>query len=157
MQDRIEFKGSIKPIEIISEIKKSKFFILLTKYEGFGMSIAECAAAGLEIITTDLPVLREVLGNYPVDFVDLKDIDNIGRKINEKLSRNSVNAKNEDIIYNSHLNNMNIKFKEYRFLIVELKFDVKHHDFVSQLTSLIPLRVNKYSKYVNDSHVFYVL
>ena len=100
MQDRIEFKGSMKPIEIISEIKKSKFFILLTKYEGFGMSIAECAAAGLEIITTDLPVLREVLGNYSVDFVDLKDIDNIGRKINEKLSRNSVNAKNEDIIYN---------------------------------------------------------
>ena len=99
MQDRIEFKGSMKPNEIIAEIKKSKFFILLTKYEGFGMSIAECAAAGLEIITTDLPVLREVLGNYPVDFVDLRDPDNISNKINEKLSRNSVNGKNKDIFY----------------------------------------------------------
>ena len=100
MHERIEFKGSMKPSEIISEIKKSKFFILLTKYEGFGMSIAECAAAGLEIITTDLPVLREVLRNYPVDFVDLEDLDNISKKINEKLSRNLVNAKNQDIVYN---------------------------------------------------------
>ena len=99
MQDRIEFKGSMRSTEIIAEIKKSKFFILLTNYEGFGMSIAECAAAGLEIITTDLPVLREVLGNYPVDFVDLRDLDNISKKINEKLSRNSVNGKNKDIFY----------------------------------------------------------
>ncbi len=100
MQDRIEFKGSMKPNDIIAEIRKSKFFILLTKYEGFGMSIAECAAAGLEIITTDLPVLREVLANYPVDFVDLKDLDNISKKINEKLSRNLANTNNKDIIYN---------------------------------------------------------
>ena len=73
---------------------------MLTKYEGFGMSIAECAAAGLEIITTDLPVLREVLGNYSVDFVDLGDLDNIGNKINEKLLRSSVDDKNQDLIYN---------------------------------------------------------
>ena len=99
-QDRIKFKGSMKHAEIIAEIKKSKFFILLTKYEGFGMSIAECAAAGLEIITTDLPVLREVLGNYSVDFVDLGNLDNIGNKINEKLLRSSVDDKNQDLIYN---------------------------------------------------------
>jgi len=99
-QDRVKFKGSMNHTEIIAEIKKSKFFILLTKYEGFGMSIVECAAAGLEIITTDLPVLREVLGNYSVDFVDLGDLENIGNKINEKLSRCSVDAKNKDIIYN---------------------------------------------------------
>ena len=55
----------------------------------------------------------------------------------------------EDIIYNSHLNNMNIKYKEYKFLIIELKFDIKNYDFASELASLIPLRVTKYSKYVN--------
>ena len=55
----------------------------------------------------------------------------------------------EDIIYYSHLNNTNIIFKEYRFLIIELKFDIKNYDFASELASLIPIRVTKYSKYVN--------
>ncbi len=99
MQDRVNFLGSLKSSQIIAEIKKSKFFISLTEYEGFGMSIAECAVAGLEIIVTDLPVLREVLGNYPVDFVDLKDLDDISKKINEKLSHNLVNAKSKNMLY----------------------------------------------------------
>ena len=55
----------------------------------------------------------------------------------------------EDIIYYSHMNNTNIMFKEYRFLIIELKFDIKNYDFASELASLIPIRVTKYSKYVN--------
>lgn len=99
MKDRIKFLGSVKPAQMIAEIKKSKFFISLTEYEGFGMSIAECAAAGLEIITTDLPVLREVLSNYSIDFVDLKNLDNISKKINEKLSRDSVDVKSQNTLY----------------------------------------------------------
>ena len=49
------------------------------------MSIMECAAAGLEVITSDIPVLREVLKGLSITFVNK---DNISTKL-ESTNKNS--------------------------------------------------------------------
>ena len=94
LENKISFLGMLPNKEIVKYIKMSKIFVLPTTYEGFGMSILECSIAGLKIITTDLPVLREVLkGKYTV-FIKKNDIKALSKAIR-------INLNNESNIYKS--------------------------------------------------------
>ncbi len=86
LNTRINFLGVLEKDNVIEEMKKSKIFILLTQYEGFGMSVVESASAGLDVITSDLPVLREVLKNSSAEFVDARDPCQISSLVESKLN-----------------------------------------------------------------------
>ena len=50
----------------------------------------ECAAAGLEVITSDIPVLREVLKGLSVTFVNKDSISELESTIKNKLINKNI-------------------------------------------------------------------
>ena len=90
LQDKISLLGNISNENMFKYINNSKLFVLPTYYEGFGMALLESSIAGLKVITTDLPVLREVLRNREVDFKEVININSITIAIKNNLENLKV-------------------------------------------------------------------
>ncbi|SDP56978.1 Glycosyltransferase involved in cell wall bisynthesis [Ralstonia sp. 25mfcol4.1] len=75
---RVRFAGSIDDIPAV--LASAQLFLLASDHEGFPISILEAMRAGLPVIASDLPGIREQLGegrcgvlvsdNYPAAFAD---------------------------------------------------------------------------------------
>ena len=63
----------------------AKIFVLPSLVEGFGLIGLEAQAAGVPVAASDIPVLREVLGDGAV-FFDPESAEDIAGKINQALS-----------------------------------------------------------------------
>ncbi|AVR46900.1 hypothetical protein C7S20_17435 [Christiangramia fulva] len=61
LQDRVQIPGFVKNVE--EELSKSSVFVFPSYYEGLGGALIEAFAAQLPCICSDLPVLREVVGD----------------------------------------------------------------------------------------------
>lgn len=59
--DRVHFVGELQPTQIGEFLAALDLFVFPTVAETFGLAGVEAAAAGLPVVATDLPVLREVL------------------------------------------------------------------------------------------------
>lgn len=94
LNDRVHFLG--KRNDIADLIKISDVLIMSSKYEGFGRAAVEGMAAGLPVIATDVPGLRDVVNNYGLlfhykDFVSLsKHVINL---MNDKQLYNEISSK----------------------------------------------------------------
>jgi len=62
----------------------SDVLLLPSLYEGFGLPIVESFAAGLPVVTSDIPTIREVAGDAAI-LVDPKDVDGIAECIKEAV------------------------------------------------------------------------
>ena len=87
MSRKIRFLGNISNDEKMRYMLQSKIFALPTFYEGFGISLVEASALGLDVITTDLPVLREVLRGGQIQFVPMNNSKRLAEAIETSLSR----------------------------------------------------------------------
>ena len=87
LEDKITFLGSVETKTMLDYLQKSKLFILATHYEGFGMALLESSISGVKVITTDLPVLREVLKSRDVDFVEENNIKSLAETIEHNFNR----------------------------------------------------------------------
>jgi glycosyltransferase involved in cell wall biosynthesis len=58
---RVHFVGELQPTEIGDFLAALDVFVFPTVAETFGLAAVEAAAAGIPVVATDLPVLREVL------------------------------------------------------------------------------------------------
>ena len=81
LEKKITFLGSVETDTMLDYLHKSKLFILSTHYEGFGMALLESSIFGVKVITTDLPVLREVLRNRDADFIEEGNINSLAESI----------------------------------------------------------------------------
>lgn len=59
--ERVHFVGELQPTAIGEFLGALDVFVFPTIAETFGLAAVEAAAAGLPVVATDLPVLREVL------------------------------------------------------------------------------------------------
>ncbi|MBV1903498.1 MAG: glycosyltransferase family 4 protein [Marinosulfonomonas sp.] len=81
--------------------------------EGFGLPAAEAAVMGVPVICSDLPVFREILGNYPV-YADVADLYSWETKINNFVhyGKNRNNKKRrtgldrDQLSWNKHFENV---------------------------------------------------
>ena len=83
---KIKFLGNISNDEKMKCMLQSKIFALPTFYEGFGISLVEASALGLDVITTDLPVLREVLRGGHIQYIPINDAKKLAKAIENSLS-----------------------------------------------------------------------
>ncbi|MGN0822952.1 MAG: glycosyltransferase family 4 protein [Candidatus Gallimonas sp.] len=60
------FTGKIDDEELFSEIGKSKYLVLPSQYEGFGLPPLEALCLGTQPIVSDIEVFREVYEGLPV-------------------------------------------------------------------------------------------
>ena len=75
-----EFKGIVTESEKWKEIKKSKFMVFPTSFEGFGMPPMEALYCERPCIVSDIPILNEVYGDK-VEYVRLHDINGLAKKM----------------------------------------------------------------------------
>ena len=96
LEDKITFLGSVETKTMLDYLQKSKLFILATHYEGFGMALLESSISGVKVITTDLPVLREVLKSRDVDFVEENNVkllaETIEHNFNSHVSKSAPSS-----------------------------------------------------------------
>ncbi len=74
MGDKIIIHGAIPQEKLAELMRRSHIFILPSFYEGLALVILEALASGCRIVTTDLPGIKEILGNYETDFINLVKI-----------------------------------------------------------------------------------
>lgn len=85
---RIEWLGYRTDVpELVS---RADIFCFPSQWEGLGLSLIEAAAAGVPIISSDLPALREVLNDEQATFVLPYDIDGWREAIRQTLDRQEV-------------------------------------------------------------------
>lgn len=104
---RIKNSGDIRalgfvPDEDLSTLyRNAKLFVLPSLTEGFGLIGIEAQSAGLAVAASDIPVLREVLGNGAV-FFNPKDEQDMAEKIaglwNDGAARQSLIASGSENI-----------------------------------------------------------
>ncbi len=86
LQHIVEIKGFVRDVE--KQLSNSDIFIFPSYHEGLGGALIEAMAAGLPCICSDIPVLREVVGDkdgalfFPVDDFE-KLADQITRLTND--------------------------------------------------------------------------
>ncbi len=64
----VVFTGKLSDEELFFEIARSKYLVLPSKYEGFGLPPLEALVLGTQPIVSDIPVFREVYQGLPVKF-----------------------------------------------------------------------------------------
>jgi glycosyltransferase involved in cell wall biosynthesis len=79
LADKVIFCGKIRDTRKF--LDGLDLFVLPTLYEGYGIVLIEAAARGIPIVTSDLPICHEVLGDNSAIFFDPKDIEDISQKI----------------------------------------------------------------------------
>lgn len=75
-------------------IKKSKLLIFPTIFEGFGMPPTEAMYFGKQVLTYDIPVMKEVYGKY-VHYVESKDDKAFINKIQKILDGDCISTPKE--------------------------------------------------------------
>ncbi len=76
LQDWVQLKGWVDDAELADLRSRARAMAFPTLAEGFGLPVLEAMAAGLPVIASDLPVLREVGGDAALWF-DPLDLDAI--------------------------------------------------------------------------------
>lgn len=61
LENQIEFKGEISYAAVADAIRNSDAMIHFSRYETFGCVVAESLCCGVPVITSDLPVTRELI------------------------------------------------------------------------------------------------
>ncbi|MBT4349817.1 glycosyltransferase family 4 protein [bacterium] len=81
IKDRIHLLGYVEAEDYQKLIAATNFFIFPSKFEGFGIPILEAMGCGVPVLSSDIPVLKEVGGkaaiyfnpNQPQDIADKLD------------------------------------------------------------------------------------
>lgn len=98
--NNVKLFGSITGKELVKKYNESDIFISTTSYESFGLTYIEAMSAGLPIITSNIPCVREIVkDNYcgylcnqsEFDFAKKIDILVNNLKLRNKLSKNCIN------------------------------------------------------------------
>lgn len=67
---------------IVSEYRKSQFFVLASDYEGFGLVIVESMACGLPVVATDCPYgPSEIIDDDEMGLLARMDVQNLAEKM----------------------------------------------------------------------------
>jgi alpha-1,3-rhamnosyl/mannosyltransferase len=80
----VEFVGYADPPTLLHYYQNAHGLILPSVYEGFGLPVLEAMACGVPVMTSDIPVLRDVAGNAALT-VPVNDIEGIAHGLRQLI------------------------------------------------------------------------
>ena len=84
LNKRVKFLGIItENNELINIIRKSKIYLCLSQYEGYGMANVESASLGIPLVVSNLPVFHENLKGFNRKYVDINCHESIAQAIKD--------------------------------------------------------------------------
>lgn len=119
LSDKIEFCGSSNQIE--KELNKASLFILLSKYEGYPLSLLEAMSNGLPIIATDVGGNSEIVENQINGLISNDDYEIISfskQVLSDKELRIKISVNN---LSKSKLFDNSIMAKKYEEIFINEK------------------------------------
>jgi len=90
--DAVTFAGG--NADVREALRESDAFILVSHYEGFGLAPAEAMAVGLPVIGSDVPGLREVIGQHG-RLVDPRDVGAIAAAMVAQMDQADTASQSE--------------------------------------------------------------
>lgn len=111
IQDRVIFTGYVNDDLLKQYYKQADLFVFPSLYEGFGLPPLEALAVGTNVICSDIPVLREICGEW-INYFNpngeksiKKSIKiNINRNFNKEIELTKYNWKNCILKYIEEIN-----------------------------------------------------
>ena len=79
--EEILFTGKIDNPTLYNLLVNAQLFVLPSVYEGFGIPPLEALYFGCPVLLSDIPVLREIYGDLPVNFFKVNDSDDLSQKL----------------------------------------------------------------------------
>jgi glycosyltransferase involved in cell wall biosynthesis len=70
VSERVIFRGPLAPSAVADALRQADVFVFPSAYESFGAAVLEAMGAGLPIVATDLPALREATGGHALLVAD---------------------------------------------------------------------------------------
>jgi glycogen(starch) synthase len=61
VEEHVTFLGRVDDSELVNLFRNATVYVTPTRYEGFGLTLLEAMAAGCPIVTSDIPVVREII------------------------------------------------------------------------------------------------
>lgn len=95
LDDCITFLGTITEEEKIRYLQECKFYLQPSRYEGFGLAIAEAMSCGAIVVTTDVGEVKTVVGNCGIILDDVSPMsiaNTVIDYINKDLYEMSISA-----------------------------------------------------------------
>lgn len=89
LTNKLIFTGYIEQQDLPWLYAGADCFVFPTLYEGFGMPPLEAMAAGTPVLSSDIAVMKEVLGNAAIYFKS-NDCEDLQRKLEEILSESTA-------------------------------------------------------------------
>jgi len=120
IRDNVIITGFIDDDKVVFYLNKTRAFISLSTYEGFGLSILEALACVLPVITTDLDVLHELHGDL-LFYVATGDIKSLAKTLEKFLTLSQSRLIDESLIetLEKHVKSFSwnsVAYKEFIFI-----------------------------------------
>lgn len=83
--DDVSFTGFISDKQLMNHLAEASLLVQPSLYEGFGLPPLEAMVSGTSALISDIPVFREIYGDYPVMFFSPGNANDLKDKIMEIL------------------------------------------------------------------------
>lgn len=97
-ESQIHFTGFVDDLDLPYIYRNANFFVITSKYEGFGLPPLEAMASGTIVLSSDAASLPEVLGDAAVYF-ESNNVNDLYNKLTYMVSANKID-------YNAYFNRM---------------------------------------------------
>jgi glycosyltransferase involved in cell wall biosynthesis len=92
VESDITFTSFVSDEILLEYLTSAALLVLPSLYEGFGLVPLEALVLGTHALISDIPVLKEIYGDYPVTFFRANDVKDLKEKIIEILLNKPITS-----------------------------------------------------------------
>lgn len=130
ISERVRFTGYLADDDLRALYSSCRVFVYPSLYEGFGLPLLEAMACGAPVITSDIPSIRETVGDAAF-LVSPADVDDLARSI-KRLLDNPAEREHRSSVGEHHASKFSWEKAAAATLNVYRQVSTDHADSINQ-------------------------